>query len=110
MEYDHTTYLRRISLWGKMVGSMTLIYGIVAIIVGMLTYYVHIIPGLVSIFLGKLLFDMGREAKKALQSTEEGENAVGKVIRSYSVFIACLGILILITIVCYIAFIYLGLF
>src|SRR5699024_1253747 len=66
----HSNYLKRFSIWGRVVGIITAIYGIIVIAIAFFTYYIFIISGLVSIWLGKLVFNIGREAKKVLQKEE----------------------------------------
>lgn len=101
----HSNYLKRISIWGRVVGIITAIYGIIVIAIAFFTYYIFIISGLVSIWLGKLVFNIGREAKKVLQKEETPIQIkdVKAVFNKYTYFLFILSLLIAITVLSHFA-------
>lgn len=104
MRYLNSVYIRRISVWGKFVGIASMLYGLIFIIVGFMETLLYSIPGMVSILLGKLLFDIGQEAKKALKSEEESIRAAQQIIKKYGVYLLCFGVLVILSILSVVAF------
>src|SRR5699024_3384701 len=105
MRYLNSVYIKRISSWGRFVGIASMLYGLIFIIVGFMETLLYSIPGMVSILLGKLLFDIGQEAKKALKSEEESIRAAQQIIKKYGVYLLCFGVLVILSILSVVAFI-----
>src|SRR5699024_5732213 len=91
-------YLKRISIWGRIVGIIIATYGLLIILIAFFTYYVLILSGLVSVWLGKLIFNIGLEAKRVLQSEENSIQIkdIEILFRRYKYFLFILSLLIVI--------------
>lgn len=101
----NSNYLKRISFWGRIIGIIAAIYGLTAITIAFYTYYSFIISGLVSLWLGKLIFNIGGEAKKVLQTEDTSihiKDAKG-VFNKYTYFLFILSLLIAITVLSHFA-------
>lgn len=81
-----------------------MLYGVTSIVFSFSTSLFYVIPGLVSIFIGKLLVDVGLAAKKAFQSDDDTLGIVQPVIHTYGRFLFVFGIVIVGTIASYLAF------
>lgn len=99
-------YVQRIKTWGKIIGVVTILYGVISIILSFFTLLLYIIPGLVSIFIGKLLYDVGHQASLVMQSDDESISLaqVQPILHKYSKLLMTLGIVIIFTILCYVTF------
>lgn len=104
MRFLEVAYIKRIKIWGKVIGIGTILYGIISIILSFFTSFIYIIPALVSILIGKLFYDIGHEANLVLQSDDESISLVQPILHKYSKFLITLGIVIIFTIFCYVAF------
>lgn len=102
----NSNYLKRISIWGRIVGIITATYGFIVIFFALFTYYVFILSGLVSIWLGKIIFNIGLEAKKVLHTEEESiqMNDIETLLHKYSYFLFILSLLIVITVLFHFGF------
>lgn len=81
-----------------------MLYGVASIVFSFYTSFFYVIPALISIFIGKLLVDVGLAAKKSLQSDDESIHIVQPVIHTYSRFLFVFGIVIVGTIASYLVF------
>lgn len=98
------TYVKRIHVLGKIVGIMLMLYGGASVIFGFLSTLVFILPGIITLFLGVLLFRIGQEAKKVLRTDDQLIYGVHRIFHTYSLYLMILGILAIITILFYIGF------
>lgn len=82
--------LKRVSKFGKIMGVLMMISGVISAISGIITI-VGAIPGVVTAWLGYLLFQSGKEADEYLthQTAEHKE----KIIVSFSKYLFISGIL-----------------
>ncbi len=96
--------IKQVQLWGKLTGIASILYGIGSSILLSPLSFVYILPGLISIFIGGLLYHIGRQARVADQSEDDSVEAVFPVIRSYSTLLMVLGIVIGISLICFIIF------
>lgn len=97
-------YIKRISVWGRVIGFASMLHGLIIIIVGLMESFLYSIPGIVSILIGTLLFYVGQESKKALKSEEETIHAVQQIIKKYGFLLLCLGVLVILSILTVVAF------
>lgn len=104
MRYLNPVHIKRISVWGRVIGLSSMLYGLIFIIVGFMESLLYSIPGIVSILIGKLLFDVGQESKKALKSEEETIHAVKQIIKKYGFLLLCLGVVVILSILAVAAF------
>ena len=91
MKYLNPIYIKRISIWGRLVGLASMMYGAIITIFSFVDSLLYSIPGLLSIFMGKLLFDIGQEAKNALKSEEETVAVAEKMIKKYGLYLMVIG-------------------
>lgn len=75
-----------------------MLYGLIFIIGGFMESLLYGIPGIASILIGKLLFDVGQESKKALKYEEEEMHAAQQIIKKYGLLLLCLGVLVILSI------------
>lgn len=98
MRYLNPVYIKRISIWGRIIGIISILYGLIFMIVGFIESLLYSIPGIASILIGKLLFDVGQESKKALKYEKEEMYAAQQIIKKYGLLLLCLGVLIILSI------------
>ncbi len=104
MRYLNPVYIKRISVWGRIIGIASVLYGLIFMIVGFMESLLYSIPGIVSILIGKLLFDVGHESKRALKSEEEAIHVAQQIIKRYGLLLLCLGVLVILSILTVAAF------
>lgn len=75
-----------------------MLYGLIFMIVGFMESLLYSIPGIASILIGKLLFDVGQESKRSLKSEEEALHAAQQIIKKYSLLLLCVGVLVILSI------------
>ena len=82
--------LKRVSKFGKIMGVLMMISGVISAISGIITI-IGAIPGVITAWLGYLLFQSGKEADEYLsnQTTENKE----KILISFSKYLYISGIL-----------------
>lgn len=96
MELNPTS-LKRISTWGKILGVLMMIFGGIYALLGLFAFIVGAIPGLVSAFMGYLLFKSGQAAEQFLQN--QTEQALSDLIDNYAKFLLIQGILMIVSVV-----------
>jgi len=104
MKYLEISDLKRIRSWAKIIGVGTLLYGVISIIMSFFTSFMQLIPAIISIFIGKLLYDIGHEAGKVLNLDDESISFVEPILQKYSRFLTIIGIVMIITICAFIIF------
>ena len=93
-----------IKRWGRIIGIGLILYGVISIIYSFFTSFAFIIPAIISIFIGKLLYDIGHEANRVVQSGEDSLSMIQVLLHKYLRFLVTVGIVIGVTIVSYITF------
>lgn len=104
MKYIGVNDIKRIKTWGRLIGIGSMLYGVVSIVLSFYTSFWYVIPAILSIFIGKLLFDIGHEAKKVQQADGESIGIVQPVLKKYSTFLFAFSIIIIVTLASYLAF------
>lgn len=104
MKYIGVNDIKRIKTWGRLIGIGSMLYGLVSIVLSFYTSLWYVIPAILSIFIGKLLYDIGHEAKKVLKSEEQSVSIFQPVLKKYSTFLFAFSIIIIVTIASYLAF------
>lgn len=99
MENIRITYIKRISFWGRFAGLFITVYGLASILMNFFTSLTYIITGFLTIILGLILFDLGREGKKALRVYESGEVIGDGIVKKYSLYLAVFGGYIIVAII-----------
>lgn len=105
MRFINIGYIKRIQITSKIIGLGSILYGVISIILSFFTSFIYIISALISILIGKLLYDIGHEASLVLKSDEESISLIQPIIHKYGKFLITLGFVIIFTILCYIVFI-----
>lgn len=88
--------LLRISKWGKIVGIIMFIYGLISTIAGLFIFIVGAIPGLLSMYLAHLLFETGKKADEYLDS--ELDYKLYDMLDNFGKYLLITGILLIIDI------------
>lgn len=91
MRHITKTYLKRIGLWGRFVGVLLTLYGLTSIVTSYLTSITYIFTGILTIILGVILFDIGREGKKLFQSEETDGRILEGLFKKYSLYLSVFG-------------------
>jgi hypothetical protein len=92
--------MKRIAFWGRFMGIVTMIFGVISAIGGLFCFVVGAIPGILSIITGYFIFKSGSEAALYLNSPEE-ERITG-ILDYYSKYLFLQGILLIIALVIFI--------
>lgn len=92
-----TKTIKRISTWGKIVGIISMIFGILSALGGLFLFIVGAIPGLISTYLGYLIYKTGRAAGEYLE--QESDEAIVEMLEAYSKYLLVSGILVIISLV-----------
>lgn len=93
-----TETIRRIATWGKFVGIITMIFGILSAIMGIFAFVVGAIPGVLTAWFGYLVYKTGQESAKCLVAPSEDYaegilDTYGKLLKYYGIyFIVCLAV------------------
>lgn len=64
MEHINRSYLRRIHIWGKFVGFLTMLAGVVQLYQSVTSTLLTFIPGIITFYLGYLIYATGDKAKR----------------------------------------------
>jgi len=96
--------ISRISIWGRVIGAIAFVYGIVTTVTGLFAYLIGAIPGIFTILIGRYLYLTGKEAKKILQGHGNREYNVKQILTHYSYLVMTIGIMIIIVVFFYIIF------
>lgn len=91
------THLNSIAKWGKFLGYIYIIVGVINAITGLFAFIIGAIPGIIMIFLGIFLLRAGKEASNLLQ--EYDERPLTEMLHNFSKYLKVLGILMIIGIV-----------
>jgi|HigsolmetaAR206D_1030411.scaffolds.fasta_scaffold00003_28 hypothetical protein len=89
--------MKRISLWGRVIGIVTMITGGLSALVGLFALVIGAIPGIVSVYMGYLIYKTGRSAKEYLEN--QSSNAIEDLLKSYSTQLLTSGILLIISLI-----------
>lgn len=89
--------LKRISTWGKILGILMMIAGGLSALSGIFAFVIGAIPGLVTTFMGYLLFKTGKDAQEFLES--QSEESIASLLDNYAKYLFLNGILLIITLV-----------
>lgn len=85
--------LKRVSRYGKLMGVIMMVSGLLSAVPGLMTI-VGAIPGLVSIWLGYLMFKSGKEADEYMKhQTDEHKE---KILVNFSTFVFTQAILMIV--------------
>lgn len=93
--------LKRISFLGQFVGYVMIAYSLFITLQGLSPYIVGALPGLVGIYMGKLLYDTGSEGKVLLRSKGKNFIAANEILKKISISLMITGILLFILIISY---------
>ncbi|MBO1001928.1 DUF5362 family protein [Pseudogracilibacillus auburnensis] len=97
-------HLRRISFWGRFLGAVIGIAGVIVAIQGLFTTVIGVIPGLVTLLLAHFIFHSGARANKFLKSERHDVKALDELLNNVSYFLLINGILLITSIIFYIVF------
>lgn len=89
--------LKRIALWGKIMGILMMISGAFSAIGGLFVFIIGAIPGVISIILGYYQFKTGDSAKRFIET--EREEDIASIIQYYGKFLFLQAIMMLVGIV-----------
>lgn len=99
---------KRIATWGKPLGIIFMITGIINALVGAIFgVIIGAIPGLVSVWLGYIIYKSGVEASEFLK--DQKEERVEGILELYGKFLKVQGILLIVGLLLMIPFFLLGL-
>lgn len=104
MEYLNPVHLKRIRVWGKVIGIISMLYGTIFIVLSFILMFVYAFPGLISILIGILFFNLGQTSKRALKSEEKSIHVAEQIAKKYGLLLFCIGILIIISILALVIF------
>lgn len=85
--------LKRVSKFGKIMGVLMMISGGISAILGIITI-IGAIPGVITVWLGYLIFQSGKEADEYL--THQTEEYKEKIIVSFSKYLYISGIMLVV--------------
>ena len=88
--------LKRISTWGKILGILMMIAGGLSALSGLFAFVVGAIPGLVTVFMGYLLFKTGKDAQNFLET--QSEEDIASLLDNYAKYLFVNGILLIVTV------------
>lgn len=87
---------KRVSIWGRMIGSLLILYGIYLSIQGLYSYIIGAMPGVAAIIIGKYIYDTGKESQEFIKSKGKNVSSVHNMMRSISLTLLVIGILMII--------------
>jgi|SRR5699024_711849 len=99
MENFQVKDLKRLSFLGQFVGYVMIAYSIFIALQGLIPYLIGAIPGLIGIYMGKLLYDTGSEGKELLRFNGKNFIAVNEILKKISILLIITGILLFILII-----------
>lgn len=102
------TFLRRIHIWGEMVGVLTMFGGIAVVFKGFSISLIAPFPGIITIYLGYLLYISGEKAKRLNMNTDKihQRDNMEELLKSYSVYLL-ISCVIAIIVILFMLFFYL---
>ncbi len=89
--------MKRIAFWGRFIGIVTMILGVLSALGGLFAFVIGAIPGVISVITGYFLYKSGSEAAMHLQSSDK--DRIDDVLEFYSKYLLIQGILLIIAIV-----------
>lgn len=119
MNEFRTKSLKRISLWGQLLGITFMIFGGIYALMGIFAFIVGAIPGFITVAMGYFLYLSGKSAKNLLfyvetredEQNDEYDKEMNTLLDSYGKFLLINGILFLIAVAIYVLFfIFLGIY
>jgi|SRR5699024_4296184 len=110
MENYYVNDFKRVSIWGNMIGSLLIIYGIYLSIQGLFSYIIGAMPGVAAIIMGKYMHNTGKEAQEFIKSKGKKVYLIDNMMRSISLTLLVVGILMFIMIVLYVLFFVISLY
>ena len=110
MENYYVKDFKRVSIWGELIGNLLIIYGIYMSIQGFFSSIFGTFPGVAAIIMGMCVYDTGKEAREFIKSKGEKVYLIDKMMRSISLTLLVVGILMIIMIILYVLFLVISLF
>jgi len=102
--------IKRVGLWGRLVGSVLVVYGGILVIQGIFIYVAAAVPGVITIMMGRYIHESGKEAQEILRSNGKNIGAVDYLLKNLSLFLLLTGILMLLAIILYSSYFIMALF
>jgi|SRR5699024_1660475 len=87
MKHITKKYIMRISIWGRLVGILLTLYGLISIVMGFFTSIKYGMTGILTMILGVILFDVGREGKKLLRLEDADGRVLEGLVKKYSLYL-----------------------
>lgn len=97
--------LKRMSFWGRLVGNIGILYGILLIIKALVSTIIGVVAGIVIILVGMLIHNIGEEAEKLVLAKGNNARSVNLILQKISRYLLILAILIFSVIAFYILYI-----
>lgn len=110
MEHFNAKDIKRVKLWGGIIGILFIFYGIFLFIQGLFSYVIGALPGVAAILMGKYIHDTRKEAQEIIQSKGNTVRAVDNMMRYISLFLLLAGILTIMIIVLYVLFLMINMY
>lgn len=85
--------IKRISFWGRLVGCITIIYGVIVALQGLFTSIIGALPGILAIFIGRFIYYSGAQAKALLQAKGKNLYAVDMLLNYMGLAFMLIGII-----------------
>lgn len=93
--------VERIAFWGKLVGVVISVYGIVVAFQGLISSWVGGIPGVLAILVGSFIFSTAEHAKKYMDSKGHIPQEIHELLKFIGKSFLFLGIIVCIFILFY---------
>lgn len=93
-----------------MIGTLLILYGVYLSIEGLFSYIIGAMPGVAAIMMGKYIYDTGQRAQEFIQSNGKNIQPVHHMMRSMSLALLVIGILMIMLIVLYVLFFVISLY
>lgn len=87
--------MKRISTWGKILGIIMMIFGGLSALSGLFAAIIGAIPGIVTVFMGYLIYKTGKDAQEFLES--QSQEAISSLLDNYAKYLLVNGILLILT-------------
>ncbi|MCA1064491.1 DUF5362 family protein (plasmid) [Rossellomorea sp. AcN35-11] len=89
--------LKGIQKWGKFMGYLTIIMGVIHALLGLFAFVVGAIPGIVTIFLGLFILRAAKNAEKLVIGYDE--HSMNEMLDNFRKYLKVQGILLIISLV-----------
>jgi len=86
---------KRISTWGRALGIFMMITGGISALFGLTFFVIGSIPGLITAYLGYLVYKTGKSAKSFIQ--KQDEESLNTLLEGYAKYLLVNGILLIVS-------------